>query len=258
MTTAPLDELRALLKKTPNQANWKKVCELLDRCAEASLPDALAAIDAQAARWDVDTRKRGAWELPARYSPQAWTKRLLAGDVPPAFSAARFFQLHAAKVTDAGLARILDTRALGAITHLYLGSCSLGGGALALLGAHEPELGALRHLVLTDNALAPDGLGALLATPLAQRLVTLDVSRTPLDERAIEAVLTTPLPALRTLDLSFIAVSAERMAAIVEADTLPKVDALQVATRDAQTPVATLRARGKGHAHLLAALRDPG
>ncbi len=253
-----IDDLQALLKKKPTQANWKSVCELLDRCPEASLDDALAAIGAQGARWDVDTQKRSGWELPVRYTPQAWTKRLLAGDVPPAFSAARFFQQHAVKVTDQGLERLLDTRALGAITHLYLGSCSLGERALALLTAHEPELGALRHLVLVDNALAPDGLGALLATPFAERVVSLYLSQTPLDARALDALLATKLPALRALDLCFTAISAERMAGIVFADTLPQVTSLRVATKDDQHLDATLRARAQGHAHLVAALRDPG
>lgn len=256
--TALLEELQMLLKKTPSHPGWRKVCELLDRWPEATLGEALSAIDAQAARWDVDTSKHGGWEMPARYTPQAWAKRLLAGDVPQGFSVARLFQQHNAKLMDAGLARLLETGALGALTHLYLGSCWLGAGALTLLTDHQSQLGALTHLVLTSNLLAPEGLAALLATPLARRLVSLDLSQTPLDARALTALLATPLPALRYLDLSFIELSGEEMAAIVHADTLPQITTLRVATSDAQTPTTSLRARGVGHAHLLAALRDPG
>src|SRR5512141_1408426 len=106
--TTQLEELQILLKKTPTHPNWRKVCELLDRWPQATLGEALSAIDAQAARWDVDTSKHGGWEMPARYTPQAWAKRLLAGDVPQGFSVARLFQQHSAKLMDAGLASLLE------------------------------------------------------------------------------------------------------------------------------------------------------
>ena len=254
--TTQLEELQILLKKTPSHPNWRKVCELIDRWPQATLGEAISAIDAQAARWDVDTNKHGVWEMPARYTPQAWAKRLLAGDVPQGFSVARLFQQHNAKLQDAGLARLLGTGAFGSITHLYLGICSLGAGALALIADHQSQLGALTHLVLSYNQLAPEGLAALLATPLARRLVSLDLSQTPLDARALDALLATPLPALRYLDLSFIELSGKQMAAIVHADTLPQITTLRVPTTDAQSPNEALRARGVGHPHLLAALRD--
>jgi hypothetical protein len=256
--TTQLEELQILLKKTPSHPNWRKVCELIDRWPQATLSEAISAIDAQAARWDVDTNKSGGWEMPARYTPQSWAKRLLAGDVPQGFSVARLFQQHSAKLLDTGLERLLKTGALGAITHLYLGSCSLGAGALALLADHQSQLGALTHLILTNNSLAPDGLAALLATPLARRLVMLDISQTSLDARSFKALLATPLPALRYLDLSYIEVSSKEIAAIVETDTLPQLTTLRVPTTDAQKPNEALRARGVGHPHLLAALREHG
>jgi hypothetical protein len=201
VAAAPADmaALTALLGKTPNHASWRKVCEWLDACAPAKLDAALAVVEGEAARWDVNTNRPGLWELPARYTPAHWAKRILAGDVPAAFRVARLFQLHAKKVTDAGLETILDTHALGSISHLYLGSCELGERALPLLASHADELGALTHLVLCDNKLAPEGVDALLASPLAQRLVYLELSHTNLGDAAV-AKLRAGLPALRELN----------------------------------------------------------
>ena len=258
MTAAALAELAKLLKKAPSQPNWRKVCEHLDAWPGPDLRDALAAVNAEAPRWEVDTNKRGGWELPARYTPQAWAKRLLHGDAPPAFAVARLLQLHNVKVTDDGLARLLATGALGAITHLYLGSCYLDGAALGHLARHADQLRALTHLVLTDNALAAGGLADLLAPPLAARLVALDLSYTPLDRRDLAVLLAVPLPALRRLTLSFIDATGDEVAALFEARTLPALTRLEVATRDAPALADALRARGAGQPHLLAALCGPG
>lgn len=250
-----LDALSALLRKTPNKANWKKVCDALDAWPSWNVDSALAAVEAEAARWDVDTNKHGGWPLPARYTPLAWAKALMAGEVAQGLPAARLFQLHDVKVTDDGLEAMLRAGALGSVTHLYLGGCRLGEAALALLTAHVDQLGALTHLVLTDNALAPDGLGALLATPLAERLELLDLTHTPLDDRAVDALLTTPLPALRQLDLLFTGASAEALTELLHADTLPALTTLLVATQDRQRLSHELAAAGEGHPHLLRALR---
>jgi hypothetical protein len=206
------EDLDKLLKKAPNKANWKKVCELLDVWPAGLMGEALEQIEAEAARWDVDTNNSEVWPMPARYTPAAWTKRLLAGDAPAGFGAVRFLQYHAAKVQDAGLERILKTGALGQITHLYLGSCRLGADALPLLARHHEQLGALTHLVMTDNKLDQTGLEALIASPLAQRLITLNLSSCSFS--SVEPLISAPLPALRVLDLGCCDLTAAHEAAL--------------------------------------------
>jgi len=120
-----------------------------------------------------------------------------AAALAPIFAQLRHLAIARNPLGDAGLATFAGD---GEIETLDLRHCDLSDAALRLIAAQAwPRL---RVLALSGNAFTSDGIAALVRSPIASRLVRLDLANCDLDDHAIKLLADAPaLAGLRSLTL---------------------------------------------------------
>ncbi len=112
--------------------------------------------------------------------------------------ALRRLGLRGAQLSPRALERIAGARDLRAVTHLDLSLNAEAGAGLPAL-VESRALPALRELSLRHVPLDADDMAALARSPIADRLVSLDLESCALDEAAAESLVDGAWPALREL-----------------------------------------------------------
>ena len=256
MTTHPqfANEVSALLAQRPSRPTWEKVCAVLDRTPAEELDAALKAIDAGLATWPDDLNDGSMWPLPPRQASTSWAKKRIAAGkpAPDAWSAITFLQLHDHRFGKKGSAPLFANPALATLTHLYLAQCGLGPAGLQHL-LDSPHTGQLTHLVLGGNGLGEGCAAKLLPHALGQQLHMLDIGRNQLGAQDLDALLTTPMPALRILLFDYTDLPKDQLARVLHADTLPALQALTLGTHGSDLDLDLARS-AEGHPHIKRAL----
>ena len=247
------DKVRARLTQRASRPTWEQVCEVLDRSPPSQLADAISAIDEGLATWPADVNKINMWPLPPRQAYDVWVQKyvLQGKPVPKAWSVFTFLQLHDHKFGKQGSAPLFAHPGLATITHLYLAQCGLGPVGLAELLA-SPHTGAVTHLVIRGNKLGAGSGAKLLPHALGQQLQLLDIGANQLSMIDIEALLSTPMPRLKTLCFDYADIPVEQLARVLHADTLPAIEALALRGRQGDGDLEL--ARAQGHPHIKRAL----
>lgn len=247
------DQIRALLMQRPSRPTWEKVCEVLDRADPSQHADALVAIDEGLATWPADLNEGNMWPLPPKQAYKVWVKKYLCQGkrAPKNWSLFTFLQLHDHKFGKKGSAPLLAHPGLATITHLYLAQCGLGPQGLDELLA-SPHTGAITHLVVRGNGLGAGSAAKLLPHTLGQQLQMLDIGANKHDLTDLEALLSTPMPRLKTLCFDYSDIPAEQLERVLHADTLPAIEALALRGRSGDGDFEL--ARAQGHPHIKRAL----
>jgi hypothetical protein len=246
-------EISALLAKRASRPTWEKVCGVLDRTPADELDAAIAAVDAGLATWPDDLNDGNMWVLPPRQASKAWAKSIAAGKpAPAAWSVISFLQLHDHRFGKKGSGPLFANPALASLTHLYLAQCGLGPTGLQEL-IDSPHTGAVTHLVIGGNTLGEGCAAKLLTHTLGQQLHMLDIGRNQLGVSDLDALLTTPLPALRSLCFDYTDLSQKKLERILKADTLPALQAITVGKFNSDLNLELARTT-RGHDHIKRAL----
>jgi hypothetical protein len=187
-----LDQITGLLS-TPSKKSWLAICALLEGWpAGAERDEALRQADAALEEWpEKGLSMLSGWPTPNRVAPEPWCRRLQKqGTVPPGWSLVRFLQYHDTWLTEADLARILDSGQLSRLTHLYLGMTGLKPGVLGALADGASGVGNRE-------------VEAITAAGNLTGLRGLDLETCRFDGAALDALMQcSGLPALEVLKLS--------------------------------------------------------
>ena len=121
-----------------------------------------------------------------------------AAALAPMFAQLRHLAIARNPLGDAGLAAFAGD---SAIETLDLRDCRLRDASLRVIAAQRwPRL---RALALSGNSFTPDGIAELVRSPMAARLVRLDLANCDLDDSAIPLLANAPaLAGLRSLNLA--------------------------------------------------------
>jgi hypothetical protein len=187
-------ERLALLQSRVPSGDWHSVL--------APHRDTLQALHIWSPLEPEATRQLGAAELPQLRALTLTSPRMSQAQASGVLGARWMAGLETLRITgqqlDAGtLARM---RAMPALHTLALSDCAIAPDALAALLAH-PGLPALRHLELSDLPLAMSDVHALATSPMSQRLQTLALLSCKISEEQLARLQGGTWPALTLLDL---------------------------------------------------------
>ncbi len=251
-----LDQITGLLS-TPSKKSWLAICALLEGWpAGAERDEALRRADAALEEWpEKGLSMLSGWPTPNRVAPEPWCRRLQKqGTVPPGWSLVRFLQYHDTWLTEADLARILDSGQLSRLTHLYLGMTGLKPGVLGALADAADGLTALRAISVYGNTVAGDRMADLLAR-LGGRLTYLNLGASGVGNREVEAITAAGnLTGLRGLDLETCRFDGAALDALMQCSGLPALEVLKLSESGYRAAKVTHnheeRAQERGHRHL--------
>lgn len=230
----------------PSLALWRRLTAALDATPDHALADALAAVEAACA----------AWPDALRLAPGRWLRELLDGRTQPRLRATRAIDLvlHETEVAgdrlawadapelaqativrvlddrlgDAGVARWLRSASHSKLVELALSTSISDVGTRALVD--DPRLAGVRSLALFRNAIGPEGLSALLASPrLGRGLRRLLLGRNRIGEPGARALAgPTPMAGLDLLDLDCNRLEGVAVRELADAPLLAGVRALNL------------------------------
>ncbi len=150
---AALVEFRQLAYGTPDAKVWKQICDLMDRCPDATLPMAVDYVDGLIDRWEgkhsmYDYGNRKGDDV--RVAPYAWIEQIMLGKDSPRWQLIRSMNCHNTKLTGKVAQNMLEVPSLTNLQALHVGRNNLSGTFYKKLRTC-PRMASLTHLSMAHN-----------------------------------------------------------------------------------------------------------